>query len=120
MEKSGKLFVYAATSIRFISDDFVGDPREHLGLLLDAPAAEGVGVTPYTRLDNLYMDVLRTYLSPSNPRYVLDRPQAVIGNVIVLREPLTLPSLAKLVKYDVVQINAALNRLHSMIIPPVR
>ncbi|KAF9514372.1 hypothetical protein BS47DRAFT_879668 [Hydnum rufescens UP504] len=43
VEKSGKLFIYAATSIRFIGDTRVRDPRGHLHLILDTQAQQGIG-----------------------------------------------------------------------------
>jgi NACHT domain len=116
-EKSGKLFVYAATSIRFIGDNRVRNPRRHLHLILSTQTGQKIGATPYTQLDNLYMGVLLKSLSDSNRRDVVERFQVVVGSIIFLREPLPLSSLARFVQYEIEEIDAALYHLGSVIIP---
>jgi NACHT domain len=118
VEKSGKLFVYAATAIQFIGDDRVKDPRRQLSLILDTHSAQQAGATPYTPLDTLYMGVLRNSLSPSNPRGILRRFQIVVGSLVLLREPLPLYSLARFVQYEIPIVEATLRHLHSVIVPP--
>jgi AAA ATPase domain len=117
-EKSGKLFVYPATSIRFISDNRVRNPRRHLDLILSTRIAQEVGATPYTQLDNLYKGVIRNSLSDSNRRDVIERFQVVIGSIVLLREPLPLRSLSQFVECEVEEIDRALYHLGSVIIPP--
>jgi hypothetical protein len=46
MEKSGTLFVYAATPLRFTSDDPVQDPRGYPRLMLDTRPVQDIGATP--------------------------------------------------------------------------
>jgi NACHT domain len=116
--KSGKLFVYAATTVRFIGDDRLRDPRRHLNLILNTQAAQQIGATPYTQLDNLYMGVLRNTLSDSNRRDVLDRFQLVVGSIVLLRQPLPLHSLAHFVGFQIDTVDATLSHLRSVIIPP--
>jgi NACHT domain len=118
VEKSGKLFVYAATAIRFIGDDRVQDPPSHLRLILSTHSLQQGGVTPYSQLDNLYMGVLRSSLSTSNHGEIEKRFQAIVGSIVVLREPLPLHSLAKFVQYKMHVVQACLRHLHSVIIPP--
>jgi NACHT domain len=118
VEKSGKLFIYAATSIRFISDDRVRDPRRQLHLILDLKNAQEAGATPYMQLDSLYMGVLHNSLSDLNRGDILKRFQMVVGSIILLREPLPLRSLAKFIPYEMGGIDAALYYLRSIIIPP--
>jgi len=117
-EKSGKLFVYAATSIRFISDNRVRNPRRHLHLILNTQIAQEVGATPYTQLDNLYMGVIRNSLSESNRQDVVERFQVVIGSIVLLREPLSLHSLSLFLQCEIEEIDGALYHLGSVIIPP--
>ncbi|KAF9512026.1 hypothetical protein BS47DRAFT_1318551, partial [Hydnum rufescens UP504] len=118
VEKSGKLFIYAATAIRFIGDDRVRDPETHLRLILHAQSLREAGATPYSQLDNLYMEVLRNSLSPLNRREILKRLQIVVGSIVLLREPLPLHSLANFVQYGIHIVEGSLHHLHSVIVPP--
>jgi NACHT domain len=118
VEKSGKLFVYAATAIRFIGDDHVPDPRRHLRLILNSHSVQETGTTPYSQLDELYTGVLRSSLSRYNRREDVKRFQIIVGSIVLLREPLPLDSLARFVRYDKEIVEAALCHLHSVIVPP--
>ena len=116
-QKAGKLFVYAATSLRFIGDESVCHPRMQLDVILsfqEAPEA-----APFADLDELYLQLLRT-LPKSNPKFVIDRFQAVVGGIILLRDPLPLSALARFVKYDDYNVSTVLSQLHSVIVPPSR
>ncbi|KAF9512030.1 hypothetical protein BS47DRAFT_1486515 [Hydnum rufescens UP504] len=118
VEKSGKLFVYAATAIRFIGDDCMENPRRCLRLILDIQSLRQAGATPYSQLDNLYMGVLRNSLSGYNDREILQWFQIVVGSIVLLREPLPLYSLANFVQYETRMVEASLRHLHSVIVPP--
>ncbi|KAF9503231.1 hypothetical protein BS47DRAFT_1322867 [Hydnum rufescens UP504] len=118
VEKSGKLFIYAATSIRFIGDDRVRDPRGHLGLILDSQLSKELEVTPYSQLDSLYVGVLRNSLSDSNRKAIVKRFQTVVGSIVLLRQPLPLGSLVEFVQCTPDDVHTALRHLRSVIIPP--
>ncbi|KAF9504200.1 hypothetical protein BS47DRAFT_1334671 [Hydnum rufescens UP504] len=118
VKKSGKLFIYAATAIRFIGDDRVQDPQTHLALILNTQSLREAGATPYAQLDKLYMEVLRNSLSSSNHREILRRFQIVVGSIVLLREPLPLRSLAEFVQYETRVVETSLRHLHSVIVPP--
>jgi AAA ATPase domain len=118
VEKSGKLFIYAATSIRFIGDTRVRDPRGHLRLILDTQLRKESEATPYSQLDSLYVGVLRNSLSDSNRKAIVKRFQTVVGSIVLLREPLPLGSLAQFVQLTLVDVDTALRHLRSVIIPP--
>ncbi|KAF9505275.1 hypothetical protein BS47DRAFT_561216 [Hydnum rufescens UP504] len=118
VEKSGKLFIYAATSIRFIGDTRVRDPRGHLRLILDTRLSKGSKTTPYTQLDNLYMGVLRNSLSEAHSEVIIERFQMVVGSIVLLRAPLPLSSFAQFVQYKLEDVDDALHHLRSVITPP--
>jgi NACHT domain len=118
VEKSGKLFVYAATAIRFIGDDRVQDPRGNLKLILNTQSLRQAGWTPYSQLDDLYTGVLRNSLSVYDDPEILERFQIVVGSIVLLRELLSLHSLAKFVRYERYVVEASLRHLHSVIVPP--
>ncbi|KAF9518607.1 hypothetical protein BS47DRAFT_220629 [Hydnum rufescens UP504] len=118
VEKSGKLFIYAATSIRFIGDARVRDPRRHLRLILDTQLSKESEATPYSQLDSLYVGVLRNLLSDSNRNAIVKRFQMVVGSIVLLRQPLPLGSLAQFVQCTLDDVDTALRHLRSVIIPP--
>ncbi|KAF9512726.1 hypothetical protein BS47DRAFT_1330217 [Hydnum rufescens UP504] len=121
VERSGKLFIFAATCIRFIGDDRVLAPREHLALILGSQPLESVDlseVTPYKELDVLYMRLLRQSLSDSNPRLIQNRFQIVVGSIVLLWQPLPLRSLAVFIENSVGTVSNVLRHLQSVIIPP--
>jgi hypothetical protein len=118
VEKTGKLFVYAATAIRFIGDDRVRDPQTHLRLILDSQSLRQAGVKPYSQLDELYLGVLRNSLSLYNDQETVKRFQIVVGSIVLLRVPLPLHSLAEFVQCETRAVEASLSHLHSVIVPP--
>ena len=118
VDKSGKLFVYAATCIRFIGDDRVLAPREQLQLLLGTKKEEMSEERLYDQLDSLYMEVLRKSSSNRNRRVVRERFQAVVGSIVMLRQPLPKRSLALFVQYKIEIIDIVLRHLSSVIISP--
>ncbi|KAF9515244.1 hypothetical protein BS47DRAFT_1391779 [Hydnum rufescens UP504] len=114
----GKLFIYAATSIRFIGDSRVRDPRNNLRLILDTQLSKESEATPYSQLDSLYVEVLRNSLSNSNRKVIVKRFQAVVGSIVLLRQPLPIGSLARFVQYTLDDVDTALRHLRSVIVPP--
>ncbi|KAF9518419.1 hypothetical protein BS47DRAFT_298514 [Hydnum rufescens UP504] len=118
VEKSGKLFIYAATSIRFIGDSRVRDPRGHLRLILDTQLSKESEATPYSQLDSLYVGVLRNSLSDSDRKPIVKWFQTVVGSIVLLRQPLPLGSLAQFVQCTLDNVDTALDHLRSVIIPP--
>ena len=59
VEKSGKLFIWASTAIRFVGDPREGDPASRLRILLGKHVNPDVNTEqPYTQLDNLYLAIL--------------------------------------------------------------
>ncbi|KAF9518945.1 hypothetical protein BS47DRAFT_1337839, partial [Hydnum rufescens UP504] len=118
VEKSGKLFIYAATSIRFIGDTRVRDPYGHLRLILDTQLTKESEATPYSQLDSLYVGVLRNSISDSHRKIIVKRFQTVVGSIVLLREPLPLGSLAQFVGYKLDDVDSALYHLRSVIIAP--
>jgi hypothetical protein len=115
VKKAGKLFVYAATSVRFIGDKSVRNPRRQLRAIVSVQ--EAPGATPFTDLDELCLQLLLSILPKSDASFVLDRFQVVVDSLIVLREPLPVDALARFAKYDTDDVTAVVSHLHSVIIP---
>lgn len=115
--KAGLLFVYAATAVRFIADNYTAQPRKQLKILLDhAPAA--CGARPFWALDLLYLQLLSNSLGPQ-PFLQPDlakQIQLVVGTVVTLRDPLLQDALGRLIKLEVDEVASTLRRLRSVII----
>jgi hypothetical protein len=94
----------------------VCDPQAQLDAILGLQQAPGA--TPFALLDNLYLQLLHAALSESNPGPFLKRFQAVVGCIILLRDPLPFDMLARFVVLDDDRVFVVLSQLHSVIIPP--
>jgi hypothetical protein len=76
-------------------------------------------VTTFSELDGLYLQILHATLPNQNPMIVLDRFKAVVGSIVLLRDPLPLDALERFVNHDSDDpVRTVLSQLHSVIIPP--
>ena len=116
VDNCGKLFVYAATSLRFIGNDRVRNPLKQLEILLGARVA--VNAKPYAQLDQLYLQVLRSALPEDTEEDDILRFHWVMGSIVLLRSPLSVISLSRFIKYDTKDVSDGLYHLHSIILPP--
>lgn len=114
VQRSDKLFVYAATVIRFIADDEVRDPISQLKIVLGSEADEDAN--PTADLDAFYLEVLRNATKKSQRKHVAKRLRLVVGTIILLRDPLSIPALASLLDIPETDVFAALHPLHSLIV----
>ena len=117
-EKSGNLFIFAKTALRFIGDDQVLDPRRQMNILL------GVGTTtinPYSPLDKIYHQVLESALSRDRvPDDIFLRFRRVIGCIILSQDALSVSSIASITGYSPGDVMATLRRTQSVVhsLPP--
>jgi len=117
VQMSGSLFVYAATSLRFIG---TRDPVRQMRILLGVQQASGT--KPYAQLDKLYIQILRNGLPIDGDNSVadeeVDRFQRVIGTLVLLRDPLSLRALSAFTKEAPRDVAFTLNYLQSVVIIP--
>ncbi|KAI0060080.1 WD40 repeat-like protein [Artomyces pyxidatus] len=117
VERSGKLFIYAATAIRFIGNTTVRNPQKQIDILLGA--RHTTKTKPYEDLDLLYLQVLRSALpSDLTDDDDIDRFHWVIGSVVLLRDPLSMDALACFTRFETEEVVNALYHLHSIILTP--
>jgi NACHT domain len=114
-EKSDKLFIFAATVVKFI-EDTDDDPRSQLDVVLRTTVRNGP--SPYQQLDQLYQQVLEHAFPESTDDAVLERFRTVMGAVTLLYDTLTIFALGRLLQMEAGRIRMALLRLHSVIIVP--
>ncbi|KLO12427.1 hypothetical protein SCHPADRAFT_419928 [Schizopora paradoxa] len=124
LDLCGKFFAYAATAIRFIGDEVIGDPVEQLRDVLritstvrdDEPSENDA--RPYVELDSLYLEILNQSVSKTAAGRYLKRTRRVLATVLCLREPLSVSDIAQLLSISVEDVSNALRNLHSIIAIP--
>ena len=112
-EKSGNLFIFAKTALRFIGDDQVLDPKGQMNILLgmDKPTAN-----TYSLLDKIYDQVLESALSGDRvPDRIFRRFRRVIGCIILSQDALPVSEIARITDYSVDEVMATLRRTKSVI-----
>ncbi|KLO12430.1 hypothetical protein SCHPADRAFT_998163 [Schizopora paradoxa] len=126
LDLCGRFFAYAATAIRFIGDEIVGDPVEQLRDILQiaGSAREASHLTPsenakpYADLDALYLGVLTQSVSKTAAGRYAKRIKLVIMAVLCLRRPLSVSNLAHLLSLSTGDVLNALRNLHSVLVVP--
>lgn len=122
VEKSDNLFIFAVTTVRFLSDEGVSDPRLQLNILLDVLQSrrpiEG-DMRPFRELDTLYMLLLtNTLSSTNNPSQVSKRLQLLLGTIVLLRDPLSQAALEIIAGFRRGESTIPLRQLQSVILAP--
>lgn len=69
LDLSGKLFIFAATTVQFVCGPMVADPLAMLEIVLGSWGTDGS--KPYAQLDELYLQVLRNAVSTSGKRHMM-------------------------------------------------
>jgi len=112
------LFIFAATSIKFIHDQNYNNPRSQLThLLCDTTTVNETSSSPHHHLDQLYIEVL-TRAFPDISSGFAGRLKMVLGTIVLLRDPLSLRALEALLNLVESTVQETLMRLHSVVIVP--
>lgn len=118
-QRSNCLFIYAVTVCRHV-DNIDWNPKERLSEILDS-GHTGRGGT--AELDSMYMQVLRSSLSDGRDEEEIsrlcDRFKRIVGSIVTLFDELSVSALAELLSVTDESVDAALNRLHSVLNIPV-
>ncbi|KAF8583889.1 WD40 repeat-like protein, partial [Ramaria rubella] len=119
---SSGLFIFAATSIKFIEDSAYDNPVDQLTRLLHGTAVIAERSSPHYHLDQLYLQVLNQAYPVLSSEGV-SRLKRVLGSIILLCDPLSANSLEQLLnikstKSNATPVQASLHRLHSLVIVP--
>ncbi|KAF4612686.1 hypothetical protein D9613_011778 [Agrocybe pediades] len=116
-ERSGKLFIYAATVARYINpEDPTIDSSGRLETILDN-ASNSVGSNlRYKELDTLYLNIVSSALAEEKlERKELDTINLIVRTVVCAMEPLTIKTMSTMLALDQVQIKKYISRLHSVL-----
>jgi hypothetical protein len=90
------LFIFAATSVKFIGDQNYCDPQGQLADLLN-PLPENDDESPHVHLHRLYAQVLDGAF-PNISSRLSNRFQEIVGSIVLIREPLPPFALALLLE----------------------
>ncbi|KAL4734024.1 hypothetical protein BDV11DRAFT_175153 [Aspergillus similis] len=107
-------FIFAATICRVFEDHNL-DPMQCLRDILKYQNQE-------SRLDGTYLPVLDRLVSKyhgTRQKQVVQEVQELIGIIILLKSPLSVASLSKLMGISTESVNARLNSLHSVLDIPI-
>jgi hypothetical protein len=112
------LFIFAATSIKFVEDRNDSDPRGQLTCLLSGKELSAhAQSSPHYYLDKLYMQVLM-HASPHISIQLSGRLKMILGSIVFLQEPLSLVSLENLLGLPPSAVRQTLVHLCSIMILP--
>lgn len=107
------LFIFAATSCRFLRDRAFGNPVEQLETLIKT-ADSGI----HGRLGQTYLPALRQFgdnrPGPEREK-LLKRFRQVVGTILLIEEPLSSTSIARLVGLEETKVYQILTMLRSVI-----
>jgi hypothetical protein len=111
------LFIFAATSMKFIEDPRHDDPERQLACLLDNTVMETEPSSPFRALDHLYTQVL-TNAYPDIMPETSRRLKTILGTIVFLQNPLSCIALERLLWLKPRTVQRTLMRLHSVVIVP--
>lgn len=77
-----------------------------------------VGENPFVYLDELYLEILRGLINPTNGPEVVRTLQPVLGSIVLLRDPLPVDALERLTGLKPGKASTILPLLQSVILPP--
>ncbi|QRV97689.1 WD repeat-containing protein [Ceratobasidium sp. AG-Ba] len=101
VKRSGALFIYAATVVRYIGMNNFVCGQELLEEIIGSQASGNQSSKSSKEIDGLYSSILKPILSGSNVhRVVRERIMTILHTVICTREPLSLSVMAGLLGLD--------------------
>ncbi|KAL9083729.1 MAG: hypothetical protein Q9165_008395 [Trypethelium subeluteriae] len=116
VELAHPLFIYAATAIRFIGDRRLGDPIDLLKVVLEYKIASDPSKLEGTCLPVL--DRLLINLGHRDQENILIRFKQIVGTIVILKDPLSMQSTARLLSISTRDVKCILDLLHSVLDVP--
>jgi NACHT domain len=114
---SAGLFIFAATSVRFIEDPNYSNPAGQLATLLSNQSGLINPSSPYHHLDQLYIQVLDKAF-PNMSDMLSQQLKKVLGTIVFLQNPLCLSAVASLLSLESDVICNVLSHLQSIVLTP--
>jgi len=110
-KRAAGLFVYAAATVKFISNN-QWSPKKQLNILLDS---QKISVDEWEALDSLYTSILQQAFSSRKPGYY-STARSTLGAVILATNPLPPSTIAKLLGFDAKDVSHLLSLVNSLLI----
>ena len=117
--RSGNLFIYATTMLNYVRDNGLDSSRDRLESLLGI--GPSTGEDALADLDELYLQILQSSVKSINARAsqaITKRVRCVLGILVLLRSPLPLSPLVKLMAIPLSQMQTTLEYLQSVVVTP--
>jgi len=115
VERAAGLFIYAATTLRFIEDGIDG-PEEPLSLVLSATKSS---LSATEHLDGIYTTLLQhSVLGKRGYQECVGRFRQVIGSIVVMFNPMPARNLVQLLQIPPKMVSSTLDSLRSIINVP--
>ena len=116
---SSGLFIFAATSVKFIDDRNYSDPRGQLAdLIRNAATVAASPSSPHYHLDLLYMQVLIHAFPGGMSSRLAGRLKMVLGTIVLLQDPLSSLAVEMLLSLEGNSVRETLAHLHAVVIVP--
>jgi len=116
VERAAGLFIYAATTLRFIQDGIDG-PEEPLSLVLGATKSS---LSATEHLDGIYTTLLQhSVLGKRGYQECVGRFRQVVGSIVVMFNTLPARNLAQLLQIPFKMVSSTLDSLRSILNVPV-
>jgi len=107
VERAAGLFIYAATTYRFIRAS--SDPKEQLSIIL---SGEYTSASPTENLDKMYTNLLRYSVVGDRP---LQSFRQIVGSIVIMADVMTIKNLANLLCLRSGEVKEALDSLRSVL-----
>ncbi|KAE8353294.1 WD40-repeat-containing domain protein [Aspergillus coremiiformis] len=124
VNRASPLFISAATMCRFIADRR-WDPEKRLALVLGLGGTENVSTSHISKLERTYIPVFEQIIHSGDEdedederQQLVQEYRVIVGTIIILANPLTLTSLAKLLNIPPSDVERRLDFLHSVLSIP--
>lgn len=119
---SKPLFIFAATLIRYISEQTY-EPAKVLANILDDSSftneSASTGHTQLEKLEPVYLPILNSIHGAKGPQF-LEVFHHVVGAIVLLQDPLSVHSLATLMHESLGKIFSIINQLQSVLYVPAQ
>ncbi|KAH6883935.1 putative wd40 protein [Thelonectria olida] len=110
------LFIFAATTCRFLADRRCGNPNKQLREVLDFQTESQA-----SQLDATYLPILNRLingLSAKRQNEVIERFRGIVGPIVILASPLSTVALGEILGVPKYEIDDQLDLLHSVLSIP--
>ncbi|EKM52754.1 uncharacterized protein PHACADRAFT_211969 [Phanerochaete carnosa HHB-10118-sp] len=115
--RTHRLFIYAATAVRYIEDVNACDPKGRLRSLLEGQGATANERTAFDQLDELYLQVLKS-AHPNVTRELKLRLKSVLGTLVLIRDRLSPNAIDTLMFLEPGTVRTTLTYLYSVVMVP--